>query len=67
MAEELKKAEVKKISAEEVLAQLRMALEQRKTALSRANDITTNPLDRLSIKDKIEEIDSILTFLASAR
>ena len=60
-------AEEKKISAEEILNYAIDALTQRKSALQHAFETTTNPLDRLSFRDKIEELDVIIPYLKTNR
>ena len=57
------KSAMKKISAEDVLNYAVDVLSQRKSALVKAFETTTNPLDRLSFKDKIEELDIIISYL----
>ena len=56
-------AEEKKVSAEELLSYLKDALTQRKAYMADVYAKTTNPLDRLSFKDRMEEIDVVLKYL----
>lgn len=41
------------------------ALGQRKEALKSAGDSTTNPLDRLIVINKLEELDIVIKYLES--
>ena len=62
MAETESKGAVKP-SAEEILTQLVKALSQRKDYMNDAYSKATNPLDRLSLKDRMDEIDVVLGYL----
>ena len=55
--------EEKKISAEELLNYLFKALTERKAYMNDAYSKATNPLDRLSLRDKMDEIDVVLNYL----
>ena len=48
---------------EAVLREAVNALVQRRTALANVFATTTNPLDRLSYKDRMDEIDNCLRYL----
>lgn len=55
--------EEKKISSEELLNYLFKALTERKSYMNDAYNKAINPLDRLSLRDKMDEIDIVLNYL----